>query len=414
MVYARPVDASTLDPAFLQDDSSARVTVNIFEGLVQFKPGTTDVQPCLAESWRVSADGREWIFHLRKNVFFHDGTPFNAEAVRFSIERQLTRRDSGKMPYASFTFGPIEEILTPDPYTVKFVLKYPYAPFLRNLAMAASAPIVSPSAVQSSGEDFKPVGTGPYVFESWHNGKLVLKANKSYWGDAPRHDRLIFRVIRQSRFRALALKLGMVDIIEGIEPADARYLEQNGVPVLRRPGMDINYMGFYTDKKPFDNPSVRKALNMAIDKEHIVSILYKANAFPAKGPLPPGVPGYNENLRSFPYDPEGARKILKSAGFSDGLTITLITYENPRPYNPAGGVKLAETVREDLAKVGVNAHIKSYTWEKYKEALLNREGDAFFYGWTGDNGDPDNFLFTLFASSQIEGGLNAFHYRNKE
>lgn len=417
LIYARATDAATLDPALLQDDNSARVTVNIFEGLVKFKPGTTEIQPCLAESWRVSPDGREWVFYLRKNVRFHDGTPFNAEAVRFSIERQLPPRDTRDMPYAPFVFGPVEKILTPEPYTVKFILKYPYAPFLHNLAMAASAPIVSPAAVQAAGQEFwkRPVGTGPYVFESWEQGrKIVLKANQSYWGDAPRNSRLVFRVIRQSRLRALALKLGMADIIDGIGPPEAKYLEQNGMTVLRQPGMDINYLGFYTGKKPFDQLSVRKALNMAIDTGQIVNILYKGNAYSANGPLPPGVAGYSENLRPLPYDPEGARELLKSAGYGEGLSITLITYENPRPYNPAGGVKLAEAVRKDLAKVGVRAEIKSYPWDEYKEALLNKEGDAFFYGWTGDNGDPDNFLYTLFASSQIEGGINAFQYRNKE
>ena len=417
LVYARAGDAVTLDPAFLQDENSARVSVNIFEGLVQFNPGTTDVSPCLAENWRVSPDGREWTFYLRKKVRFHDGTPFNAEAVRFSVERQMPPRGTPDMAYATFTFAPVDRIVTSDPYTVKFILKYPYAPFLHNLAMPAAAPIVSPAAVQAAGPDFfkKPVGTGPFVFENWgKGGKIVLKANESYWGGSPQPDRLVFKVIKQSRLRALALKLGLVDVIEGIEPSDAKYLEQKGLSVLRRPGADINFLGFYTDKEPFNRQPVRKAVSMAIDTENIVNTLFGGNAFAAKGPLPPGVLGHDEEIRPAPYDPQGAKELLKRSGYADGLKITLITYENTRPYNPAGGKKLAAAVREDLAKAGIDVEIKSYSWEDYKKALFEREGDAFFYGWIGDNGDPDNFLYTLFSSSQSEGGLNAFHYRNKE
>lgn len=417
LVYARAGDAATLDPAFLQDENSARVSVNIFEGLVQFKPKSTDVFPCLAENWRVSPDGREWTFYLRKNVRFHDGTPFNAEAVRFSLERQMPPQATPEMAYAPFIFAPVDRIVTPDPYTVKFILKYPYAPFLRNLAMPAAAPIVSPAAVQAAGSDFwkKPVGTGPFIFENWENGKkIVLKANESYWGGTPQSGRLVFKVIKQSRLRAMALKLGLVDVIEGIEPSDATYLEQKEIRVLRRPGVDINFLGFYTDKEPFNLQPVRKAVSMAIDTDHIVNVLYGGNAFVAKGPLPPGVLGHDEEIRPVSYDPQGAKELLKRAGYSGGLKITLITYESTRPYNPAGGNKLSAAVREDLAKAGIDVEVKSYPWEEYKKALLEREGDGFFYGWISDNGDPDNFLYTLFSSSQIEGGLNAFHYRNKE
>ncbi|OQA10234.1 MAG: Periplasmic dipeptide transport protein precursor [Firmicutes bacterium ADurb.Bin373] len=416
LIYGRGQDAVTLDPAFSQDDESNKVIANIFEGLVRFKPGEGTIEPCLAESWRVSPNGREWTFFLRKGVKFHDGTPFNSDAVRFSIERQLPPQRDESAGYASFTFGMLESIKTPDLYTVQFILKYPYAPFLNNLAMPAAAPIVSPAAATALGGEFgdKPVGTGPYRFSSWQKGKkIILKENRDYWSKLPECPTLVFSVIKNNRLRALALKLGFVDIVDGLTPADARYLEQKGFPVMRTPGLDLNYLGFFTDKDPFDDPAVRRAVSMLIDRKHITE-LYKGAAIEANGPLPPGVLGYDAGLNPIPYDPQGAKELLAGAGYAEGLQFEMITYANPRPYNPAGGDTLAAAIQKELADAGVETVIKSYTWDQYKEALLNKEGNAFLYGWISDNGDPDNFLYTLFSTSQIENGLNTARYRNNE
>ncbi len=417
LIYASNQDATTLDPALAYDEESYKVISNIFEGLVRFKPGTTEIEPCLAEAWRISPDGREWTFYLKRNVGFHDGTPFNSEAVRFSIERQLTPHRQENTPYALFTFGMIESISTPDPYTVKFILNYPYTPFLHNLAMAASAPIVSPTAASTLGENFgnRPVGTGPFRFVSWKKGKsITLKANRDYWGKAAEHPTLIFNVIKNSRLRSLALKLGFADIIDGITSADARFLEHKGCPVLQKPGLDLNYLGFFTDKKPFDNPAVRRAVSMAVDRSQIINGLLQGASIEANGPLPPDVLGYDPDTQPLPYDPEGAKELLARHGYPEGMKITLITYTDTRPYNPVGGEKLAACLQADLARAGIEAEIKSYTWNQYKEALLKKEGNAFLYGWISDNGDPDNFLYTLLSSTQIENGLNTTRYRNNE
>ncbi|MCL6559721.1 MAG: ABC transporter substrate-binding protein, partial [Firmicutes bacterium] len=160
--------------------------------------------------------------------------------------------------------------------------------------------------------------------------------------------------------------------------------------------------------------AARRAAAMAVDREQIATLLFQDRSCQANGPLPPDVLGYDENLRPFPYDPRGARELLSRSGYPNGFKITLITYENTRPYNPAGGEKLAKAVREDFLKAGIDAEIKTYPWLQYKEALLREEGNAFLYGWIGDNGDPDNFLYTLLSSSQIENGLNASRYRNSE
>ncbi|TEB06483.1 Periplasmic dipeptide transport protein precursor [Pelotomaculum schinkii] len=417
IVYAREQDSTTLDPALAQEEESYKVISNIFEGLVRFKPGTNEIEPCLAETWRVSSDGLVWTFYLRRNVKFHDDTPFNSEAVRFSIERQLSPQSPERATYASFIFGMVDKVQCPDPYTVKFLLKYPYAPFLNNLAMPNAAPIVSPSAASTLGEKFGeyPVGTGPFCFHSWQKNKnIVLRANKDYWGNPPEYGSLVFKVINNSRLRALALKVALVDIIDGITPADARFLQEKNCPVYQTPGLDLGYLGFFTHKKPFDNLAVRRAFSMAIDRSHINSVIFKGACVEANGPLPPGVLGYDPGTRAIPYDPSGAKELLAQSGYSSGMKFTLITYTNTRPYNPAGGEKLAAAIKADLATIGIETEIKAYPWQQYKEALLKSEGDAYLYGWISDNGDPDNFLYTLLSSSQIESGLNTSRYKNSE
>ncbi len=417
LIYARGQDAATLDPALAQDEESYKVISNIFEGLVRFKLGTTKIEPCLAEAWRVSPDGLEWTFYLRKNVKFHDGTPFNAEAVRYSIDRQMPPQRAESTPYCAIAFEMVDKIITPDPYTVKFILKFPYSPFLNNLAMPAAAPIVSPTAATALGENFgeKPVGTGPFRFVKWEKGRsIALKEHREYWGKRPECSLLTFTVIKNSRLRSLALKLGIVDLIDGITPSDNHFLEQSDCSVLHKPGLDLNYLGFFTDKAPLDNPAVRKAIALSVDRKQIVAGLLGGTTLEANGPLPPGVLGYDPDMRPLPYDPAGARELLSNSGYPEGIEITIATYKETRPYNPAGGEKLALALQADLARAGIKANIKAYPWRQYKEVLLNKEGDAFLYGWISDNYDPDNFLYTLLSSSQIESGLNTTHYRNNE
>lgn len=416
LVYARGGDSVTLDPALAQDEESYKVMGNIFEGLVRLKPGTTEIEPCLAQTWQVSADGLAWTFYLRKNVTFHDGTPFDAAAVQFNVERQLPPRRTENMAYASFVFGMVEKVEIINTHTVRFILKYPYAPLLHNLAMPAAAPMVSPAAVELLGNDCSshPVGTGPFKFGRWEKEQnIILHANPSYWGQPPQCRRLVFTVIKNSRFRALALKMGFADIIDGISPRDARLLAQSDCRITRRPGLDLSYLGFYTDKKPFDNPELRRAVSMSIDRERLVTTLYQTEPYVANGPLPPGVLGYSPDTRPLPYDPAGARELLARNGLAAGMKITIITYTNTRAYNPAGGEQLAAAIRADLAGAGIDATIKAYPWPQYKEALYREEGDAFLYGWISDNGDPDNFLYTLLSSAQIENGLNTARYRNQ-
>ncbi|HHW42047.1 MAG TPA: ABC transporter substrate-binding protein [Syntrophomonadaceae bacterium] len=418
LVFAQGADPRGLDPALVDDGESAKVIANVFETLVKYKEDSTEIEPCLATSWEKSADGKEWTFKLRRGVKFHDGTDFDAYAVKFTVDRQLPPQVTADMPYASFTFGPVKEVQVVDKYTVKFILKEPYAPFLANLAMSLAAPIVSPAAVKKYGDDFtnNPVGTGPYKFVKWDKGQqVVLEANPNYWGPQPKMKKVVFKIVKENSVRASDLITGAVDIIDGVDPNDVAKLEKSKMLVAKDAGMNINYMGFICDRPPFNNVKLRQAVSYAINKEELVKYLYKDLAQVAPSMLPDFIPGYDPSLKGIPYDPEKAKQLLKEAGYPNGLKVKMITYSNPRPYNPVGGEKLAAAVQAQLAKVGIQAEIQSYPWKEYKDALFKVADGAqiFFYGWTGDNGDPDNFL-SLLETKEIESSLNSAKYSNPQ
>jgi peptide/nickel transport system substrate-binding protein len=414
LIFAQGSDPRGLDPAYVDDGESAKIMTQIFEGLIRYKPGNTEIQPALATEWSVSQDGKEWTFKLRQGVKFQDGTPFNAAAVKFSIERQLPPNRKDDMPYADFTFAGVTKVEVVDDYTVKIVLEKPSAPFLANMAMALAAPIVSPEAVKKYGDKFieNPVGTGPYKFVKWDKGQQIeLTAFDGYWGDKPKIAKVVYKFTKENSVRASDLMTGASDIMDGVDTNDIATLEGKGMKILKSPGMNINYMGFYTNKAPFNNLDLRKAISMAINRQNLVDFLYQGNATLPNSPLPDFIPGYSKTVKPYDYNVDEAKKLLAAAGYANGFEFTAITYSNPRPYNPANGEKLAAAVQADLAKIGVKMNIKSYPWKEYKEAYKNGEGDAYFMGWIGDNGDPDNFLMLL-ESAQIKGSLNISKYSN--
>lgn len=417
LVYAQGSDPRGLDPAFVDDGESAKIICNIYEGLVKYKADSTEIEPCLATEWSSSEGGKEWTFKLRQGVKFQDGTDFNAEAVKFSVDRQLPPKRTDDMPYASFTFGPVQKVEVVDSHTVKFILDQPYAPFLANLAMAMAAPIVSPAAVQKAGGgniNETPVGTGPFKFVKWEKGQQVaLERNEQYWGEKPKASKVVFKFTKENSVRASELMTGAIDMMDGVDPNDVKKLEDSGIKVIKNPGMNINYLGFFTHKAPFNDVKMRQAVSQAINRQHLVDYLYQGLADVASGPLPKFMPGYDGSLKPLDYDPEKAKALLKEAGYK-GQKLVIITYSNPRPYNPVGGDKLAAAIQQDLMKVGITTEIKTYPWKEYKDALFKaQDGDMFTYGWIGDNGDPDNFL-TLLDSKEIAGSLNSAKYHNPQ
>ncbi|SHE91896.1 peptide/nickel transport system substrate-binding protein [Desulforamulus putei DSM 12395] len=413
LTYAVAEPVKSLDPAEANNLSEAKVLANIFEGLVRFKPDSTEIEPCLATGWEVSPDGRHWTFHLRQGVYFHDSTTLNAEAVKFSVERQLPPQKKDNMTYGSFVFGMVESVEIIDDYTIKFNLRTPYAPFLRNLAMPWAAPVVSPAAVKKFGGDFakNPVGTGPYALADWRDDTPVLVVNGRYWGRKPRIQSIAFAPGSEEQ-RLTSLNSGASGIAD-LAARQRESLNKEKASILCRPAASLGYLGMFNNRPPFNNPRVRRAVCMAVDRKAIAEELFGDPSLAANSILPPTLLGYNKELAPYSGSAQMARSLLKTCGYPDGLNITLITYHSARPYNPVGGTELAAVIKKQLAEANIRVTVKSYPWHEFKSALRRQEGDAFLFGWVGDNLDPDNFLYTLLASDAIP-QTNLSYYKNSE
>ncbi len=410
LVFGRSGDSVSLDPGRETDGESFYATTAVFDTLVEFVPGQTAVQPALAESWDIEDGGLTWIFHLREGVQFHDGTPLNADAVVFSFERQFIEDhpyyDHGPWKYWGYMSMSdiVESVEAVDNLTVKFTLKKVEAPFLANLAMDFAS-IVSPTAVAKYGEDFKnnPVGTGAFVFEQWNkDSDIVFSRNENYWDGPVYLDRLILKVIPDATARWLALQKGEVDLIDFPSAEDLPAMEAaDGIQLIQQAGLNVGYLALNTEKKPYDNKLVRQAMNYAIDQEEIIEAVYGAQGQVAKNPLPPTMWSYNDDIEDYGYDPEKAKALLKQAGYPNGFTTELWAMPVARPYNP-NARKIAEIMQAQLAKVNIDAQIVSYEWGTYLDKTDQGEHQAAMLGWTGDNGDPDNFLWVLLSAPAAE------------
>ena len=418
IVYGRGEDAESLDPQGIDDGESAKVVNNLFESLVTFGPGNADVVPCLAESWTTSPDGLEWTFRLRPNVKFHDGTPMDSAAVLFSFERLLVEKSPSappeKVPYASFYRDAILAVVPKGPDAVLFKLRRPYAPFLANLAMFAAS-IVSPAAVNSSGPKAfgqAPVGTGPYRLESWARGekKIVLVGNPAYWGEPPAVPKVVFRTIPDKNSRLTALRAGDINWLDTINPEDLEPCRRDPrLKVWSATGMNVGYLAMNTERKPFDDVRVRRAVSLAVDRKKLLDTLYYGAGTPAVHPMPPAVPGYDASVPLPAADPAAAKALLAQAGFPEGFETDLYAMPNDRPYFPSP-LKIAEVLKADLATAGIRVKITTPgDFSLYREALSNGRHSLGMLGWTGDNGDPDNFLYTFFAKENAVKGAGALN-----
>lgn len=420
LIFGRGGDSTSLDPITTTEGEAFKVTTNIFETLLNYGEQDTTLKPGLAVKWDTSDDGLTYTLHLRKDVKFHDGTDFNAEAVKYNFDRWMNG-DEEKFPYYGMFGGykkdkghVIKDIKILDDHKIQFILKRPQAPFLKNLAMTSFG-IASPEAIEKYGDKFRehPVGTGPYQFVEWKpNDRIVLEKNEDYWDEEkPKLKKIIFRAIPENSARLNALKTGEIDLMDGVNPSDIESIKSDpNLKIIERPSMNIGYLGLTTTRKPLDNKLVRQALNHAVDKQAIIDSFYGGLADPAKNPLPPSLEGYNDKVEPYPYDLKKAKELLKEAGYSDGFSMELWAMPVPRPYMP-DGMKIAEVIQADFAKIGVKAKIVTYDWATYIDKASKGEADSFLMGWTGDNGDPDNFLYTLLDKDNI-GGNNYTYFSN--
>jgi dipeptide transport system substrate-binding protein len=399
----------------------------IFNGLVQFERGETKVVPSLAESWEVSDDGLTYTFKLRQGVKFHttkDFTPtrdFNADDVVFSFERQL-KEDN---PYYKVSGGTYEyfqgmdmpnllkSIERVDDHTVKITLTHPEAPFIANLGMDFASILSKEQADQylKAGTpeqlDQVPSGTGPFMLIDYQKDAVIrYKANPDYWAGKAAIDDLVFAITPDASVRKQKLEAGECDIMPYPNPGDIAALQANpDLTVMEQQGLNVGYLAFNTEKKPFDNKLVRQALNYAINKQAIIEAVFQGAGQVAKNPIPPTMWSYNGKVQDYAYDPEKAKALLKEAGLENGFETDLWAMPVQRPYNP-NAQRMAELVQADWAKVGVNAKIVSYEWGEYLKRSKEGEHQTLLLGWTGDNGDPDNFLYVLLGCAAAKDGTN--------
>ena len=436
LVYCSEGSPEGFDPALYTAgttfDASSK---SIYNRLVQFEPGTTKTVPGLAESWEVSDDGLEITFKLRSGVKFHTTdffTPtrdFNADDVLFTFERQL-KADN---PFHAYVEGAsweyfnamsmpdlVKSIEKVDDMTVKFVLNRPEAPFIANMAMDFASVVSKEYAdkLTESGSisdlNQKPVGTGPFQFVAYQPDAVIrYKANPDYWAGKQPIDDLVFAISTDASVRQQKLTAGECHITPYPNPADIESLKANeALNVMEQEGLNVGYLAYNTQQAPFDKAEVRKALNMAINKDAILDAVFQGAGQAAKNPIPPTMWSYNDAVEDDKYDPEAAKKMLEDAGVKD-LSMKVWAMPVQRPYNP-NARRMAELIQEDFSKIGVTVEVVSYEWGEYLERskATDRDG-AVLLGWTGDNGDPDNFLAVLLGCDAV-GGSNRAQWCNEE
>ncbi|MBB5018247.1 dipeptide transport system substrate-binding protein [Chitinivorax tropicus] len=413
-------------------DASAET---VYNRLVEFERGSTKVQPGLAESWEISPDGLVYTFKLRKGVKFHSSESFkptrefNADDVVFTFSRMIDKEQPFRkaapveFPYASDMGmdNNITKLEKVDPYTVKFVLKKIDAPFIQNLAMSFAS-ILSAEYADKLLKEGKPqqlnqhpIGTGPFVFKSYQKDATIrFEANKDYWRKGEvKLEKLIFAITTDANTRMQKLKAGECHVTVFPRPADLAVLKADPKLVVpNQAGFNLGYLAYNVTHKPLDKTEVRQALEMAINKKAIIDAVYQGAGQPATNPMPPTQWSYDKSLKDAAYNPEKAKELLKKAGVAEGTEITLWAMPVQRPYNPNAKL-MAEMIQADWAKVGIKGKITTYEWGEYLKRGKAGEHDTMLVGWTGDNGDPDNWLGVNLGCEAV-GGNNFAQWCNKE
>jgi dipeptide transport system substrate-binding protein len=414
LVYCSEGSPENFTPAINTTGTSFDAARPIYNRLTEFQRGTTIVGPGLAESWEISDGGKTIVFHLRKGVKFHSVKDFkptrdlNADDVLFSFNRQWKpdspyyKVSGGKYDYFNDMDMPslLDTIEKKDPYTIVMKLKTPNVAILANLAMdfasIGSAEYADFLLKKGTPEQFDqvPVGTGPFSFVAYQKDAVIrYKANKDYFGEKALVDDLVFAITPDATARYAKLKAGECHVNAYPRPADLPEIQQDAtLKVYSKPGLNIAFWAFNVTKPPFDKKEVRQALSMAIDKSAIIKDVYLGAGEPAKTLIPSTMWSYNDKIEDYPYDPEKAKAMLQAAGVAAPLDIDLWYMPVARPYNP-NGKRIGEMMQADLAKIGVNAKLVSYEWGEYRKRAQGGEDITAQLGWTGDNGDPDNFFF---------------------
>ena len=422
-------DISTLDPQVGYDWQNWSIIKTIFDGLMDYVPGTTELVPHLAESYEVSDDGLTYTFKLREGVLFHNGREMVADDVRYTFERVFdpATQSPGQGFYTTiegaqeFIDGEADSVAgieVVDDYTIRFTTSEPDASFLHKLGLNF-AHIVPQEAVEAAAGDFghNPVGTGGFMFKEWVLGqRLVLERNPNYFEEGlPYLDEITFQVGVDPNVAFLRLLQGEVDVIGDGIPS-ARYTEVMDDPQLSQQvamgeQMQTGYVTINVNMEPFTDVRVRQAMNMAINKDRIVRLLNN-RAIPANQILPPLFESHNPDYEGYPYDPEAARELLAEAGYPNGFDTELYAY------NVAPNDRIAQAIQADLAEIGINVALRTQAQSTVIEAGGAGEAPLIWSGgmaWIADYPDPNNFYWPILAcASNIPGGWNWARYCNED
>ncbi|ABR60586.1 ABC transporter substrate-binding protein [Sinorhizobium medicae] len=423
-------DVSTLDPAIGYDWQNWSMIKSLFDGLMDYVPGTTELRPDLAEAYEISGDGKIFTFKLRQGVKFHNGRELTAEDVKYSIERVVnpTTQSPGAGFFSSIKGfedvsagkgGDLSGIAVQDPHTIRFELSRPDATFLHVMALNF-AHVVPKEEVEKHGADFgkNPVGSGAFKLAEWTLGqRLVFERFADYWNEGlPKLDRITFEVGQEPVVALLRLQNGEIDVPgDGIPPA--KFVEVTKDPnfkelIIQGGQLHTGYVTMNVKMAPFDKVEVRKAVNMAINKDRILRII-NGRAVAANQPLPPSMPGYAKDYKGYAYDPEGAKKLLEQAGLGDGFSTELyVMNTDPQP-------RIAQAIQQDLKAIGITASIKSLAQanviaaggEENQAPMVWSGGMA----WIADFPDPSNFYGPILGcGGAVPGGWNWSWYCNEE
>ncbi len=439
-VFGASADPVIIDGAYVSDGESLRVVRQIFEGLVTTAPGGTEVVPALATEWKPSDDGLKWTFTLRDGVTFSDGEPFDATAVCANFDRWYNFTGLQQSPSVSYYWSTVfagfaknedpsapkslySSCAAPDATTAEITLSKPSSTFLSALSLPSFA-IASPKALEEFGanevggtEDSPqftgtfgtehPIGTGPFVLKSWQRGtELLLERNENYWGDKAKVKNLVFKPIADGPARRQALEAGEIDGYDLVDPADTQALEDAGFEILRRPAFNVGYIGFNQALPPMDNPKIREAIAYAVNRENIVKTNYPEGSVVAKEFMPPEVFGYADDVPTYNYDVAKAKELIAASGVAKPAIEFWYPTDVSRPYMPDPAANF-QLIKADLEAAGFTVTTKSAPWNPdYLSNVDAGTTQMFLLGWTGDFGDPDNFVGTFFQTKQAQWGFD--------
>ena len=396
LTIGQEYDFGTMDPAIITSVGDTQMVANVFEGLTRYEYGTTELSPGLATEWEMSEDGTEWTFQLREGVQFHEGYgELTADDVVFTFERAVSEELAS--PNAEL-LSAMEAVTAVDDHTVQFNLSAPDPSWLHKLADQYTG-IVSAAAVQERGDNFglDPVGTGMYEFDQWIQGQQTnLVAFDDYWGGEPLLEGVVYRAIPDAVTRHNAFLAGEIDINQVTDPELYTQLEgTDGVQFTEAEGLITRFLGWRSDQPPFDDPRVREAVTLAIDRDAMMEGIFAGISTPADGILSSGVEHALEGILGYEHDPERARELMAEAGYADGVDVTLTVGNVDRFTRPA------TVIQQDLAEVGIRMEIEVIESQTMLADLTSEEGLQMFLLSRGQDPTPDRVLDSWFSTDNI-------------